>query len=76
MATIRKEQQKDASQFMKVFWNEIVKPYYNPEDSDEWWNKFLDRTTDIAKNYCGTDRRLHKILVGFAEGLEQEARRL
>lgn len=71
MSAIREDQIKNASAFMNDFWKNFVKAYYNPEDSDEWWSEVFAVLSEIGNKYCGTDRRLMKILLGFESGLEE-----
>ena len=71
MAAIRDEQLKNTSEFMTVLWKYLVKPYYNPEDSDEYWQKMIDTINKISQRYCQTDRRLQMLLVGFETGIER-----
>lgn len=74
MSAIRQEQLDNAAEFMNVFWKDLVKPYFNPEETDAWWNDMIRKTNDIGKRYCENDRRLMKILTGFANGLSEEYR--
>ena len=71
MSAITKEQLDNASKFMNEFWKDLVKPYYNAEESDGWWNNFIRRMGDIGSKYCEHDPRLRKILIGFERGLEE-----
>lgn len=75
MAAIHKDHQKNASDFMNAFWQELVKPYYEPEQGQDYWGGMLDKANDLADRYCKDDKRLYKIILGFAEGLEQEAKK-
>lgn len=71
MSAITKEQLDNASKFMNEFWRDLVKPYYNAEDSDGWWNEMIRKVGDIGNKYCNDDPRLRKILIGFERGLEE-----
>lgn len=71
MSAIRKDQLDNASAFMNEFWKELVKPYYNAEESDAWWDEMIRRTGEIGHKYCENDMRLMKILVGFQNGLSE-----
>lgn len=71
MGAIREDQKENASKFMNVFWTQLVKPYYNPEETDAWWNELIKRVGDIGHEYCEKDPRLRKILIGFESGLEE-----
>ena len=71
MSAITKEQLDNASKFMNEFWRDLVKPYYNPEESDGWWNEMIRKVGDIGNKYCNDDPRLRKMLIGFERGLEE-----
>ena len=71
MSAIREEQLPTASKFMTLFWKEIVKPYYNPEQSEAWWDDFIQKMSQIGDAYCLEDRRLMRILIGFCDGLQE-----
>ena len=71
MSAITKEQLDNASAFMNSFWKFLVKEYYNPEESDAWWNDMIRKTSEIGHKYCENDKRLMKILVGFQNGLNE-----
>lgn len=75
MSEIRQDQKENASKFMSEFWNELVKPYYNPERTDVYWDKTYMKLDDMSKKYCDGDERLFRILMGFWEGLEREVQR-
>ena len=73
MAGIRKDQLEDASKFMSALWNEIVKPYYNPEKDDEYWLGLIDKINNLYDRF-GLDRnkKMSYMMMGFANGLETE----
>lgn len=71
MGAIREDQKENTSKFFNVFWTQLVKPYYNPEETDAWWNELIKRVGDIGHEYCEKDPRLRKILIGFEAGLEE-----
>ena len=71
MSAMSKDQLDVASKFMTAFWKEIVKPYYNPENTEEWWGHAIDGMDAFSKKYCADDKRLMKILVGFFNGLNE-----
>ncbi len=75
MGSIRQDQKEYASKFMSEFWNDLVKPYYNPETGDDYWDATYKKLDDMSKKYCTNDERLFRILMGFWEGLEREVRR-
>lgn len=68
MSAIREDQLKNASAFFKDYWPNLVKAYYNPEDSDAWWNEMINKTHEIGHKYCENDQRLMKICVAFEKG--------
>ena len=72
MAEIRKEQMEYASKFMTVIWKELIKPYYNGEESADWWGTVLDKANKIGAAYAHEDRRLVKMVSGFIAGVETE----
>lgn len=74
MSTIHADQLKNASEFMTKFWSEIVKPYYNPEDSDEWWTEFIDKCSRMSDKYGRTDKRISEMVLGFIKGVERTSK--
>ena len=74
MSAIREDQLPNAAAFMNDFWKNLVKPYYNAEETDAWWNDMIRRVGDMGRKYCENDPRLRKILIGFALGLEEVRR--
>lgn len=74
MSAITKEQLDNASKFMNDFWQNLVKPYYNAEETDAWWNNMIRMVGEIGHKYCEKDPRLRKILLGFEAGLEEVRR--
>ena len=71
MSAIRKDQMETASKFMTMFWKEIVKPYYNPEQTEAWWNDFIEKMKVFNDLYCHDDKRLTKMMAGFYNGLHE-----
>ena len=71
MSAIRQDQLEVASRFMTAFWKEIVKPYYNPKQTDDWWDAFIERMEDFNEKYSKGDMRLQKMLIGFYNGLNE-----
>ena len=71
MSTIRQDQLEVASAFMTAFWKEIVKPYYNPEQTDDWWDALIVHMEDFNEKYSKGDKRLQKMLIGFCNGLNE-----
>ena len=74
MSAIREDQLPNASAFFNDFWKNLVKPYYNAEEADAWWNDMISRVGDMGHKYCENDPRLRKILIGFELGLEEVRR--
>ena len=75
MAAISEEHKKKAGQFMTALWGELMKPYYEPEGADTYWDDVVNKMSEIGKTYCEGDERLKKILTGFVEGLDKEFKR-
>lgn len=71
MSAIREDQKENASKFMNVFWTQLVKPYYNPENTDKWWEEVFGTLSKIGDTYCKNDKILKAILFGFETGLEE-----
>lgn len=71
MSTIRQDQLEVASKFMTIFWKEVVKPFYNPENTEEWWGMLIDRMGKLNQEYCPNDIRLRKMMIGFFNGLNE-----
>lgn len=74
MSVIREDQLPNASAFFNDFWKNLVKPYYNAEETDAWWNDMIRRVRNMGHKYCENDPRLRKILIGFELGLEEVRR--
>lgn len=70
MSAIRDDQLPNVSAFMNDFWKRLVKPCYNPEDGDSYWNDVFVRVEMLSKKYCQEDKRLQKILAAFALSLD------
>ena len=74
MAEIRRDQLENASKFMSAFWEEMVKPFYNSEDADEYWLKLIDKGNELHDRFnLNGDDRLKEMLFGFCTGLEIKA---
>ena len=71
MSAIRQDQLEVASKFMTAFWKEVIKPYYNPENTEEWWGHVIDHIDEFSQRYCKDDKRLMKMLTGFFNGLNE-----
>ena len=59
---------------MGDFWKDFLKVYYNPEDSEEYWNEVVKKTGEIAEKYCKDDPVLIGALMGAQKGLENKAK--
>ena len=55
---------------MNEFWKDFVKPFYNPEEGEDYWQGVFDKIDALSQKYCQTDVRLQKILIGFEQGIE------
>lgn len=71
MSAIRDEQKQNVSAFMSEFWSGVVKPYYNPEERDEYWMPFVEKVMEIAKKYGNGDERIIGMVLGFLRGAEK-----
>lgn len=76
MAGITAEQKDRVSKFMSAFWNELVKPYYNPSDeSDEYWSNAVSKADEITEQFGGKDDVvIRNIVYGFIRGIEAKSR--
>lgn len=70
---ISEEHQQNASQFMAAFWNELVKPYYEPENGADYWMQLMEVANTLSEKYCSKDKRLQNMIVAFIGGLQDIA---
>lgn len=71
MGAIREDQKENASKFMSALWNEFVKPYYNSEDTDEFWLGMMGKMNDLYNTYhLDENPQLCEMMMGFSCGLE------
>lgn len=71
MAKINENQLENAKQFMSVFWMDLVKPFYNAEDDDDYWMAIIDKANEIFSRFHLEDNhQLREMLFGFICGLE------
>lgn len=72
MASVTKEEIPEVAKFMPQFW-ELIKKYYKPEDTDEYWESF---NADSEKLYMSTDhilcRQMILDLTSYLEGKLRE----
>lgn len=71
MSVIREDQLDNAKKFMSVFWQKIVKPYYNTEETDEYWKALFTDMSKVGEAFCRNDTRLKHMMYGFEKGLEE-----
>lgn len=76
MAGITAEQKDRVSKFMSAFWNELVKPHYNPsDDSDDYWSNVVNKADEITEQFGGKDDVIvRNIAYGFIRGIEAKSR--
>ena len=74
MSSINDSQKDNASKFMSAMWVELMKPYYNAENTDEWWGTALAKANELAERYCKHDRKLLCMVTGYMNGLHDDAR--
>ena len=74
MAQITEEQKAVVSKFMSAFWNELVKPYYNPEETDEYWESLIAKADDLEKRFGEDETPVRRMIFGFIGGVEQAYR--
>lgn len=77
MAGITAEQKDRVSKFMSAFWNELVKPYYNPpvEQDDDYWSSAVGKADEITERFGGKDDVvIRNIVYGFIRGIEAKSR--
>lgn len=77
MAGITAEQKDRVSKFMSAFWNDLVKPYYNPpaEQDDDYWSNAVSKADEITERFGGKDDVIiRNIVYGFIRGIEAKSR--
>ena len=81
MAGITAEQKDRVSKFMSAFWNDLVKPYYNPPTTqgnasdDAYWRDSISKADEIATQFGGKDDVIiRNIVYGFIRGIEAKSR--
>lgn len=81
MAVITENQKDRVSKFMGAFWNNLVKPYYNPPTTqgnasdDAYWNDAISKADEITEQFGGKDDVIiRNIVLGFIRGIEAKSR--
>ena len=74
MAAIREDQKDRASRFMSALWNELIKPYYNPVNTDEFWSEIVKKENELIERFdLESEKLLLEMMWGFTAGLEMKA---
>lgn len=75
MAAIKQNQLKDASEFMGAIWSELIKPFYNPENTDQYWSELVEKENELIRRFdlSEKNRLLLEMMFGFTCGLEMKA---
>ena len=64
MSAITQEQSARVGKFMTEFWKDEMKAFYNPEDSQEYWDAVVEKTSEICDKYAA------EMAMAFVAGLE------
>ena len=70
MSAITQEQSARVGKFMTEFWKDEMKAFYNPEDSQEYWDAVVKKTSEICDKYAADDVIIRKMAMAFVAGLE------
>lgn len=70
MSAITQEQSARVGKFMTEFWKDEMKAFYNPEDSQEYWDAVVKKTSEICDKYAADDVIIRKMAMAFVTGLE------
>lgn len=70
MSAITQEQSARVGKFMTEFWSAEMKPYYNPEDDQAYWDAVVKKTAEICDKYAADDVIIRKMAMAFVAGLE------
>lgn len=71
MSAITQEQSARVGKFMTEFWKDEMKAFYNPEDSQEYWDAVVKKTSEICDKYAEDDVIIRKMAMAFVAGLEK-----
>ena len=74
MSAITQEQSARVGKFMTEFWKDEMKAFYNPEDSQEYWDAVVNKTSEICDKYAEDDVIVRNIAMAFVSGLEKSQR--
>lgn len=74
MSAITQEQSARVGKFMTEFWKDEMKAFYNPEDSQEYWDAVVKKTSEICDKYAADDVIVRNIAMAFVSGLEKAQR--
>ena len=74
MSAITQEQSTRVGKFMTEFWKDEMKAFYNPEDSQEYWDAVVNKTSEICDKYAADDVIVRNIAMAFVSGLEKAQR--
>lgn len=70
MSAITQEQSSRVGKFMTEFWKDEMKPFYNPEDSQEYWDELVKKTSEICEKYGKDDIRVAKMAMAYVAAVE------
>ena len=70
MASVTKQDIPQVAKFMGDLW-ELIKKYYIPENSDSYWNAFLEDSKRIWES-CGKEEIATCLLNGVTSYLEKK----
>ena len=74
MSAITQEQSARVGKFMTEFWKDEMKAFYNPEDSQEYWDAVVKKTSEICDKYAADDVIVRNMAMSFVSGLEKAQR--
>ena len=74
MSAITQEQSARVGKFMTDFWKDEMKPYYNPEDDQAYWDAVVKKTAEICDKYAADDVIVRNMAMSFVSGLEKAQR--
>ena len=76
MSAITKEQSARVGKFMTEFWNDEMKPYYNPpelgtEEDEKFWKELRQKTADMCNKHGADDIIVRQIAYAFVSGVDK-----